>query len=91
VELVSELSVHSDEFRRLWARHDVNLSAPSVENFQHPLVGPLELRVARLAIVGSEGQRSMVHHADPGNPSERALNLFAGVAASEYQSGDARP
>ena len=39
VELVGELSVRSDEFRRLWARHDINLS-PSQLQLQPSARGP---------------------------------------------------
>jgi transcriptional regulator with XRE-family HTH domain len=81
VELVGELSLRSDEFRRLWARHDIDLSAPSTHHFNHPLVGRLDLHTTRLAIVGEGGLRLIVHHADPGSSSERALSLLAGLAA----------
>jgi transcriptional regulator with XRE-family HTH domain len=83
-ELVGELSVRSDEFRRLWARHDIQVSAPSTHSFNHPLVGPLELKPERLSIIGTEGQMLIVHHAEPGSPSERALRLLAGIAAGEH-------
>jgi transcriptional regulator with XRE-family HTH domain len=84
VELVGELSVRSDEFRRLWARHDIQFSAPRTHNFNHPLVGPLELKPERLAIIGTEGQVLIVHHAEPGSPSERALSLLAAMAIGEH-------
>jgi transcriptional regulator with XRE-family HTH domain len=94
-ELVSELSVRSDEFRRLWARHDIQISAPRIHSFNHPLVGCLELKPERLSIIGTEGQVLIVHHAEPGSPSERALRLLAGVAAGEHRQdtfqSDARP
>jgi hypothetical protein len=83
-ELVGELSVRSDEFRRLWARHDVQVSAPRTHSFNHPLVGPLELKPERLSIIGTEGQVLIVHHAEPGSPSERALHLLARIATGEH-------
>ncbi len=85
VELVGELSMRSDEFRRLWARHDIEVSAPPTHYFNHPLVGPLELKPERLAIIGAEGQVLVVHHAEPGSASERALRLLAGIAAGEHR------
>jgi hypothetical protein len=51
--------------------------------FNHPLVGAVELRIERLAVTNAEGQLLIVHHADPGSPSERALTLLAGMAAGE--------
>jgi transcriptional regulator with XRE-family HTH domain len=80
-ELVDELSRRSDEFRRLWARHDIQVTAAHRQTFNHPVVGPLELQPERLAIIGSEGQVLIVRHADPGSPSERALARLAGMTA----------
>jgi transcriptional regulator with XRE-family HTH domain len=83
-ELVGELSGRSDEFRRLWARHDIQVTAAARRQvFNHPLVGPLELQPVMLAIVGTEGQVLVVRHADPGSPSERALTLLASMAGSD--------
>jgi len=84
VELVGELSVRSDEFRRLWARHDVDVAAPSVFGYNHPLVGPLVLRPERFAIIGTDGQVLVVHHAEPGSDSERALDLLIGIVAGVH-------
>ena len=82
-EIVSDLSVRSDSFRRLWARHDIQVPAARSTIFDHPLVGPLELQPERLAILGTEGQLLIVCHAEPGSPSERALLRLAGMVAGE--------
>jgi transcriptional regulator with XRE-family HTH domain len=87
VELVGELSVRSDRFRRLWARHDVEVAAFPARTFNHPLVGSLELKAEWLAITGTEGQLLVVYHAVPGSPSEQALTCLAGLAAA----GNRRP
>jgi len=76
-ELVGELSVRSDQFRRLWARHDIQVAPIPTRTMNHPLVGPLELQAEKLAITGTEGQLLIVYHADPGSPSERSLALLA--------------
>jgi len=72
-DLVGELSVRSEEFRRLWARHDVEIIGVQGRVFNHPLVGAFGLHIERLTIAGTDGQTLIVHHADPGSPSERAL------------------
>jgi len=82
VELVGELSVRSDRFRRLWARHDVEIAAFPARTFHHPLVGSLELQAEWLAIIGAERQLLIVYHAAPGSPSEQALTRLAGLAAA---------
>jgi transcriptional regulator with XRE-family HTH domain len=81
VELVSELSERSDEFRRLWARHDIQLRPADRQVFNHPIVGRVELQPERLAIVGTDGQMLIVRHAEPGSPSERALRRLARLVA----------
>ena len=49
-ELIGELSLHSDDFRRLWARHDVKSKSFGVKRMEHPQVGPLELEYETLAL-----------------------------------------
>ena len=82
VELVDELSAHSATFRRLWARHDVRVSAPASFGLDQPLVGPLVLKPERFAIIGTESQVLIVQHTEPGSPSERALQLLIEGRAS---------
>jgi transcriptional regulator with XRE-family HTH domain len=81
VALVDELSVRSDRFRRLWARHDIEPVAIPTRAFNHALVGLIELRADQLAIAGTDRQLLIVYHAKAGSPSERALCLLAGMAA----------
>lgn len=82
VELVGELALESEAFRRLWARHDVR---PRVGRgtsvFHHPQVGRLELRWEKLEISGSPGQTLVIHQPEPGSASERALALLASLTA----------
>lgn len=84
--LVGELSMGSDAFRRLWARHDVHRRAGGLSTLRHPQVGPLELRHEKLAVMGADGQVLVIYHAEPGSPSAQALDLLASVAASEATS-----
>jgi hypothetical protein len=82
VTLVGELSARSDRFRRLWARHDVEVAAFPARTLNHPVVGPLELQAEWLAVTGAEGQFLVVYHAAPGSPSEQVLTRLAGLAAA---------
>jgi transcriptional regulator with XRE-family HTH domain len=43
MNLIGELSTHSEEFRVRWARHDVGTHDTGIKRLRHPLVGPLEL------------------------------------------------
>jgi transcriptional regulator with XRE-family HTH domain len=79
-ELVGELSVRSDEFRRMWARHDVRQRASGgITTIEHPQVGPLELRYEKLAIAGGEGVTLVIYHAEPESSSARSLQLLASM------------
>jgi transcriptional regulator with XRE-family HTH domain len=78
--LVAELSEHSPDFARLWARQDIQLTPPRRQVFNNEIVGPMELQPERLAIVGTNGQLVIVCHAEPGSPSERALQRLADIA-----------
>jgi transcriptional regulator with XRE-family HTH domain len=72
-QLVGELSLASDAFRRLWARHDVKALAGGAARMRHPEVGLLELRREKLPIGNSGGQLLVIYHAEPGSESARAL------------------
>jgi hypothetical protein len=79
--LVGELSVHSETFRRLWARHDARpRTGGVVALFDHPQLGPLDLRLEKLAITGTAGLVLMVYHAEPDSPSAHGLALLASLA-----------
>jgi len=82
VELVGELSVRSDRFRGLWARHDIEAAAVPGRTFHHPLVGTVEVLTEWLSIAGADGQILVVYHAVPGSPSEQALLRLAGMTGS---------
>jgi transcriptional regulator with XRE-family HTH domain len=84
-ELVGELSVRSDRFRQLWARHDVRPKRSGTARFDHPLVGPLDLSDERLPIPGTDRQTLVVFHAASGSVSAQALTLLASTAAEERE------
>ena len=83
IELVGELSVKSESFRRLWARHEVRAKTEGEKRIRHPLVGDVTFRFETLTVNGAEGQQLVVYHSEPGSPSERALNLLAAMVADE--------
>jgi transcriptional regulator with XRE-family HTH domain len=84
-ELVGELSVRSERFRRLWARHDVRPKRSGTTRIDHPLVGPLELSYEKLPIPDTDRQILGVYHAAPGTTSAQALALLASAAAEERE------
>jgi transcriptional regulator with XRE-family HTH domain len=83
IDLVGELSLKSEHFRRLWARHDVRAKTDGVKRLIHPLVGELTVTYETFTVNGAAGQQLVVYHAEPGSATERALNLLATIAAGE--------
>lgn len=82
VQLVGELSLASERFRRLWARHDVQTREGMATRMRHPQVGELELSREKLAVGGTEGQMLVVYHAEPGSSSAEKMALLASLASS---------
>ncbi len=82
-QLVGELSLGSEPFRRLWARHDVKALGGGTARMRHPKVGELDLRREKLPIGDSNGQLLVIYHAEPGSESARSLALLGTLAATE--------
>jgi transcriptional regulator with XRE-family HTH domain len=80
-QLVGELSLASEQFRKLWARHDVKALGGAAFVLRHPEAGELSLRREKLPLGESGGQLLVIYHADPGSASARALSLLAAGAA----------
>ena len=80
VQLVGELSLSSERFRRLWARHDVQSREGMPARIHHPHVGDLTLNKEKLAIGGAEGQLLVIYHAEPRTRSAEKLALLASLA-----------
>lgn len=80
-ELVGELSLKSDDFRRLWARHDIRGKTAGKKRFRNPMVGELTLAYETFAVNGAPGQLLVAYHAEPGSESERALTLLGSMVA----------
>ncbi|WP_416222967.1 helix-turn-helix domain-containing protein [Streptomyces sp. VB1] len=79
--LVGELSVKSDEFRRLWATHNVKEKGHGIKVLRHPLVGELTLSYETLNLPDDEEQHLVTYHAEPGSESAQALRLLASWGA----------
>jgi transcriptional regulator with XRE-family HTH domain len=80
-ELVGELSVRSERFRQLWARHDVRPKRSGTSLLDHPQVGRLELRYEKLPIPDTNCQTLVIYHAEPGSASAQALAQLGTAAA----------
>ncbi|MFJ7148740.1 helix-turn-helix domain-containing protein [Streptomyces sp. NPDC100445] len=79
--LVGELSVKSEEFRRLWATHDVKEKSHGVKHLHHPLVGGLALNFESFRLTDGSDQSLITYHADPDSDSAASLRLLASWGA----------
>ncbi|MGY2120101.1 helix-turn-helix transcriptional regulator [Nocardia gipuzkoensis] len=85
-ELVGELSLKSEEFRQLWARHDVRAKTGGVKHFRNPMVGDLTLSYETFSVNGAPGQILIAYHPEPGSPSERSLALLGSLIADDTET-----
>ncbi|MEX5635079.1 helix-turn-helix domain-containing protein [Parafrankia sp. FMc2] len=83
-DLVGELSTRSDQFRTLWAAHNVRLHRSGGKRFHHPAVGDLDLMFEAMAIEADQGLTLTAYTAPPATPSHDALRLLASWAASQH-------
>jgi transcriptional regulator with XRE-family HTH domain len=89
--LVGELSVRSQEFRQLWAGHDVVYYRSGVQPFCHPVAGDLDLDYDALEIPADPGQTIIAYSAEPGSPARDALDILASWAATQPRAGQPDP
>ncbi|HEU4657515.1 MAG TPA: helix-turn-helix transcriptional regulator [Capillimicrobium sp.] len=86
-ELIEEMSQASAEFRAVWAQHDVRLPATGRHRFHHPRAGLLELVFEAAALRADPGLTLLLATADPGSPTETALQRLAATATDPEPSG----
>jgi transcriptional regulator with XRE-family HTH domain len=87
VQLVGELSLESETFRRLWARHDVHDRQGAAVRMRHPQVGDLTMQREKLEIGGTDGQLLVIYHAAPGSETAGLLGLLGSAARSAEVDG----
>ncbi|GAA4198891.1 helix-turn-helix transcriptional regulator [Streptosporangium oxazolinicum] len=88
--LVEELTVHSEEFRHIWARHEVHTCGDEAKEVRHPTLGDLTLSWEVLSASGT-GQRFVVFTAEPESDSDRALRELAATVAQRAVTETVRP
>ncbi|MFD0278180.1 helix-turn-helix transcriptional regulator [Kitasatospora sp. NPDC127111] len=81
-ELIGELSMRSEEFRRWWAEHPVGDKTSGRKRFHHPLVGELDLCYDTLRPADDPDQALITYAAEPGSPSDDALRMLLAWSAA---------
>ena len=79
--LVGELTVNSPEFAKLWADHRIQPCDISEYEMRHPLVGTLTVTQQTLQSPTKPDQYIVVATAQPGSPSQHALDLLTQATA----------
>ncbi|MFJ1548393.1 helix-turn-helix transcriptional regulator [Streptomyces sp. NPDC088246] len=80
--LVGELSMKSEDFRRLWADHQVKAKTYGVKRIDHPVAGELTLPYETLGVPGDSGQSLVVYTPEPGSETAERIALLASWAAA---------
>jgi transcriptional regulator with XRE-family HTH domain len=81
-DLIGELSTRSEDFRRLWASHDVRDHRTGVKSIHHPVVGDLDLRYEGMELTNDRGLLLIAYTAEPGSTSEDSLRLLGSWSAA---------
>ncbi|MFG1645947.1 helix-turn-helix transcriptional regulator [Amycolatopsis sp. NPDC049252] len=82
-ELAAVLRQASDEFARLWERHEVGLRWSGTKRFAHPQVGRLDL-YCQLLLEPDQGQSLLVFTATPGTESHEKLALLTVLGTDRF-------
>jgi hypothetical protein len=88
-DLVGELSTRSEDFRTMWATHNVLFHRTGFKQLHHPVVGDLALTYEALAPASDPGLTVLVYTAEVGSPTQDALKVLASWAATLEQESQA--
>lgn len=77
--LAQQLNVRSEEFRTIWAKHQVGVKPIEVKRYQHPDVGRLEL-TCQILQDPEQSHSLLVYTAVPGSESHEKLQLLSVLA-----------
>ncbi|MFC1415045.1 helix-turn-helix transcriptional regulator [Streptacidiphilus cavernicola] len=86
--LIGELVTRSEEFRTVWAKHNVRLHYTGRKSFRHPAVGEITLDFDAMELPAQPGLTLSAYSAAPGTPDHDALQLLASWAATNAAETD---
>lgn len=88
--LVGELSLHSVDFRRLWADHAVRGRTRGRKRFAHPRLGELALDYVAMRAPDDPDMTMMIYSASPDSEAATSLRLLAGLAVNPHDLAEPR-
>ncbi len=80
LELVEELSLQSEFFREVWARHEVRAKTHNIVRLHHPEVGDVTLWHETFGIDSAPGLRIFAGQPELGSASQEALRTLTELA-----------
>jgi transcriptional regulator with XRE-family HTH domain len=83
-ELVGELALKSEEFGRIWARHDVRKKSSGSQRLIHPVVGELQLGYETFSVNGNPSQSLTLYYAPSGRDAETLAALAEHAAETPF-------
>ncbi|MBB5780665.1 helix-turn-helix transcriptional regulator [Nonomuraea jabiensis] len=86
-ELVGELSMKSDHFRRWWADHKVLDRTFGHKRFRHPVVGPVSIDYQAFTMPGEDDQTLFLYLPAQDQASQDAWRLLASWSADPATGG----
>ena len=82
-DIVGELSLKSEDFRRLWADHQVMTCLYGVKRVRHPIAGLLTLPYESLTLPETPEQTLVVYTPEPGSETAERLALLGSWAGTK--------
>lgn len=76
-DLIDEIAVGSDAFRRRWGDHHVRHHGSGFKTFNHPVVGEMTLAYEGFSMEGEPGLTFTIYTPEPGTPSARRMRRLA--------------
>ncbi|WP_020137881.1 helix-turn-helix transcriptional regulator [Streptomyces sp. 351MFTsu5.1] len=85
-DLVGELSLKSEDFRRLWADHQVRACMYGTKRLLHPVAGPLTLSYESLTLPETPEHTLVVYTPEPGSETAERLALLGSWAGTSAEN-----
>lgn len=86
-QLIGELSMRDEDFRRWWGDHRVASLGRGSKVLRHPVAGELTLDWDALACATDPDQQLVVWTAEPGTPSHDGLRILASWSTASSPAG----
>jgi hypothetical protein len=81
INLIGQLSTQSEDFRQLWAAHNVLRYRAGTKRYHHPIVGDVEFGFESFAVASDPNLTMLVYTVEPHSATADAIALLASWTA----------